>query len=233
MVTRPSHSIPQATAGRRAVLVGAAALACSAVLARSAGAVLDARSISPMRLRVVDWLNMIASDRQAFLVGFSVGWNHEADAEGAVESRKASRSLALLDLQLSRLANVPATAQSFLVTALVRAVLLERYPHLAIDGKHWKSLQMRHRVLVLQAFVAGAHSRAVWLELGEPVDTTTLGHGLERARTLVRSPYPVNPNVMLTRLLDFYDGEESLTVPLAEAVRKVGGHRPGTAASAD
>ena len=80
---------------------------------------------------------------------------------------------------------------------------------------------------------AGAHSRGAWLELGEPVATTTPGHGLARAGTLVRSPYPVNPNVMLTRLLDFYDGEESLAVPLAEAVRKVGGHRPGTAAGTD
>lgn len=233
MVTRASHSIPLAAAGRRAVLVGAAALAGSAMLAGPAVAVLDARTISPMQLRVIDWLHMIASDRQVFLMGFSVGWNHEADAEAAIESQKASRSLAILDLQLSRLANVPATAQSFLVTALVRAVLLERYPHLAIDGKHWKGLEMRHRVLVLQAFVAGAHSRAVWLELGEPVDTSTLGHGLARAATVARSPYPVNPNVMLTRLLDFYDGEESLEVPLAEAVRKVGRHRPGPAASAD
>ena len=225
--------MPQATAGRRAVLVGAAMLAGSAMLAGPAMAVLDARTISPMRLRVVDWLHMIASDRQVFLIGFSVGWNHEADAEAAVESQKATRSLAILDLQLSRLANVPATAQSFLVTALVRAVLLERFPHLAIDGKYWKNLEMRHRVLVLQAFVAGAHSRAVWLELGKPVDTTTLGYGLERAETVARSPYPVNPNVMLTRLLDYYDGEESLEVLLAEAVRKVGRHRPGVATDAD
>ncbi|MDP6951497.1 MAG: hypothetical protein QGF53_01930, partial [Alphaproteobacteria bacterium] len=90
---------------------------------------------------------------------------------------------------------------------------------------------MRHRVVVLQALVAGAHSRAVWHELGKPSDSETLSRGLARATRLVRSPYPVNPNVMLTRLLDFYNEDEAQETSLADAVKKVSALRPGRANS--
>jgi hypothetical protein len=99
---------------------------------------------------------------------------------------------------------------------------------LLVDGEAWGKLEMRHRVVVLQALVAGAHSRAVWQELGKPEDTETLSRGMARATRLVRSPYPVNPNVMLTRLLDYYNEDEVQETTLAEAVRLVSNVRPGS-----
>lgn len=217
--------------GRRALMLGAAAIVTSSTISGAALAAMDARTMTPMRLRVIDWLAMIASDRKAFLLGFSVGWNHDTEEDGAELGMKANKELSLLDLQLSRLANEPATASSHLVTALVRATLLGRLPHLLVDGEAWDKLEMRHRVLVLQALVAGAHSRAVWHELGKPQDTATLSRGIARATRLVRSPYPVNPNVMLTRLLDFYNEDEAQDTALADAVRQVSNARPGRADS--
>jgi hypothetical protein len=214
--------------GRRALMLGAVALAASSALSDPALAAMDARTMTPMRLRVVDWLAMVASDRKAFLLGFSVGWNHDTEDDGAALGTKTKKTLSLLDLQLSRLANEPATARSHLVTALVRATLLGRLPHLLVDGEAWGKLEMRHRVVVLQALVAGAHSRAVWQELGKPEDTETLSRGMARATRLVRSPYPVNPNVMLTRLLDYYNEDEVQETTLAEAVRLVSNVRPGS-----
>jgi hypothetical protein len=215
--------------GRRALMLGAAAFAASSTIPDAAFSAMDARTMTPMRLRVVDWLALVASDRKAFLLGFSVGWNHNTDDDGAELGTKSNKDLSLLDLQLSRLANEPTTASSHLVTALVRATLLGRLPHLLVDGEAWDNLEMRHRVLVLQALVAGAHSRAVWHELGKPQDTETLSRGIARASRLVRSPYPVNPNVMLTRLLDYYKEDESQETTLAEAVRLVSNVRPGNA----
>jgi hypothetical protein len=211
---------------RRALFCGLGALAAAIAFRPSAvRAVIDARTVHPMRLRVLDWLNLVASDRTVFLEGFSVGWHHGLDDGEAFDSDNASTKLATLDLQLIRLANTPATAESFLVTALTRATLLGRLPHLAVDGSDWKRLQMRHQMLILQALVAGAHARAVWQALGEPFDTTTIGKGVEYARALVPSPFPINPNVMLSRLLDYYGEPDNLETPLARAVEAVGRRR--------
>jgi|TARA_B100002003_G_scaffold102279_1_gene95045 hypothetical protein len=47
----------------------------------------------------------------------------------------------------------------------------------------------------------------------------------------VRSPYPVNPNVVLTRLLDFYGRKETQETSSADTVRKVSNILPQTASS--
>ena len=41
------------------------------------------------------------------------------------------------------------------------------------------------------------------------------------ARLIVRSPLPLNPNLMLARLNDFFADKEQLETPLSEAVMKV------------
>jgi hypothetical protein len=61
----------------------------------------------------------------------------------------------------SRPANESATATSPLVTALVRTTLLGHLPYTLLDDELLKSMGMRYRVVVLQAIVAGAHSRTV------------------------------------------------------------------------
>jgi len=107
------------------------------------------------------------------------------------------------------------------VTVLSRVTILGWLPPLVLLGGEWTRFPMRHRILSLQALVAGAYSEAVWRKVGEPSDSATLSCKLSNARLIVRSPLPLNPNLMLTRLNDFFADKEQLETPLSEAVLKV------------
>ncbi len=215
---------------RRAVIAGLSVFACASFGGqRAAKAVIDARTVDPMSLQVVDWLNLGTSDRGVFIKGFSAGWFRDvAPDSDEIVGHTNIKLVEAIDLQLTKLANKPMTAHVPLVAAFSRAALIGWLPPIEILGKHWKRLQMRHRVLVLRALVAGAHSRDVWRAMGEPEDSDTLSRGLSTPRRFAPSPLPLNPNLMLARLLDYYVDDERLELPLMQAVLKVDKRTAGT-----
>jgi len=224
-----------AVPSRRDVVIGLSSLVCLSLgHSRPVGAAIDARTVDPMALKLVDWLNLGVTDRGHFISGFSVGWYRDIDPESEDLVRgKHDKLLDAIDLQLTKLANQPLTAHVPLAAALSRAALIGWLPPFEMLGKEWKKLQMRHRILTLRALVTGAHSAAIWHALGEPNDSDTLARALANPRRVVRSPLPLNPNLMLTRLLDFYADEDSLTTPLAHAVLAVDQRTIGSAGKAD
>lgn len=208
---------------RRAAITGLSAFAWTSFAAvNPARAIIDVRTVDPMTLQLVDWLNLGSSDRGMFVKGFSAGWFRGVDpgSEDMVRFHDI-KLVEAIDLQLTKLANRPMTAHVPLTAAFSRAALIGWLPPIEILGKHWKRLQMRHRVLILRALVAGAHSKDVWHAIGEPEDSEALSRGLSNPRWHAPSPLPLNANLMLTRLLDFYDEEEQLEKPLMHGVLKV------------
>lgn len=205
---------------RRALVLSAGALAAwTAIPGRPVFGAVDGRTVNPMKLRLVEWLNLGKSDRGIFLRGFSVGWYRGlASDSDAIRRGNPDALLDSIDLQITKLANLPETAHSPLVTALTRATLLGWLPPLELLGGEWMKFQMRHRILSLQALVAGAHSEAVWREVGKPRDSATLNKSFARARWIVRSPLPLNPNLMLSRLDDYFEDDERLETSLSHAV---------------
>ena len=212
---------------RRQVLLTAAAITGGAAMAvaipgRHALGAVDGRTVNPMKLRLGQWLNFGKSDRGIFLRGFSVGWYRGLDpGSEAIRKQNPGPLLDSIDLQITKLANKPKNAQAPLVTVLSRVTILGWLPPLDLLGGEWTRFPMRHRILSIQALVAGAYSEAVWRKVGEPSDSATLSRKLSNARLIVRSPLPLNPNLMLARLNDFFADKEQLETPLSEAVMKV------------
>lgn len=195
-----------------------------------ANAAIDARTVDPMNLQLVDWLHLGSSDRDIFLKGFSVGWHRKVDANSEdIRRGTISKLLDALDLQFTKLANEPTTAHMPLAAVLARAALIGWLPPIEMLGTEWTRLEMRHRILVLQTVVAGAYSEEIWRALGEPEDSDTLARALANPRRFARSPLPLNPNLMLTRLIDFYAEEEQLETPLAAAILSVDRRTNGAA----
>lgn len=219
---------------RRAIIELSALAVAPFLLGRAARGAIDARTVDPMTLQLVDWLNLGVSDRSVFIKGFSVGWFRDLDPESEdIVRERASKLTEAIDLQLTKLANQPLTAHVPLAAAFARAALIGWLPPFEMLGEDWKKLQMRHRVLTLRAMVTGAHSKAVWQALGEPQDSDTLSRGLSNPRRIARSPIPLNPNLMLTRLIDFYVDEERLKMPLADAVLLVDPRTAGARENAE
>ena len=212
---------------RRRLLLSAGAITAGVAITaaipwRHALGAVDGRTVNPMELRLGQWLNFGKSDRGIFLRGFSVGWYRGLDRDSeAIRKQNPGPLLDSIDLQITKLANQPKNAQAPLVTVLSRVTILGWLPPLVLLGGEWTRFPMRHRILSLQALVAGAYSEAVWRKVGEPSDSATLSRKLTNARLIVRSPLPLNPNLMLARLNDFFADKEQLETPLSEAVMKV------------
>lgn len=219
------------TPTRRGVVFGLPAFGMLALGGiNGANAVIDARTVDPMSLQLVDWLNLVGSDRDIFLKGFSVGWHRNLEASSEdIRRGTISKLLDALDLQFTKLANQPATAHVPLAAVLARATLVGWLPPIEMLGSEWNRLEMRHRILTLQTVVTGAYSEEIWRALGEPEDSDTLARALANPRRFARSPLPLNPNLMLTRLIDFYAEEDQLETPLAEAIVMVDRRTNGAA----
>jgi hypothetical protein len=228
-IAGPCMTTVDCLTSRRSFILGSGAFAAVSMFPTSSlVAAVDGRTVNPMELQLVHWLNLGESDRGIFLRGFSVGWFRAIDPESdEVKRGKPDALLESIDHQITKLANKSETAHAPLVAALSRATILGWLPPLELLGKEWMKFQMRHRILSLQAFVAGAHSEAVWRELGQPSDSLTLNRGLREARMVVRSPLPLNPNLMLARLNDFYEDSEKLETPFSDAVSIVDRHNDG------
>ena len=155
---------------RRAFVAGLSAVACLALAqSRLARAAIDARTVDPMTLRLVDWLNLGVSDRGVFIKGFSVGWFRDIDPNSEdIRRGPTDKLLEALDRQFTKLANRPLTAHVPLTAVLARATLVGWLPPIEMLGSDWKQMEMRHRILALQTIVAGAHSEAIWRALDEP-----------------------------------------------------------------